>query len=103
MPKQPQDHRPAKSKTFTFVGLDGEKHTLPNASVGLAKLTGGDFEDAALGGEIAQVGYLFKLLRASGPTAEAHAALRALPQTEVMEILEAWGEHGDGDGASLGE
>lgn len=103
MPKQPQDHKPAKGKPFGFIDRDGTRHELPPASVGLSKLTGRDLRDAALGGEVGQLSYLFKLLEASGPDADALDALYALPQDEMVEILETWGDHGDGDGASLGE
>jgi hypothetical protein len=29
--------------------------------------------------------------------------LYSMPQSEVLDVLDAWGDHGDGDGASLGE
>lgn len=103
MPAQPQDHKPAKGEPFRFVDKDGKSHTLPLASEGRGRLSGRDLRDAALGGEIGQVAYSFKLLEAAGPSQEALDALYDMPQTEMMDILEAWGEHGDGEGTSLGE
>lgn len=99
--KQPQDFKkPAK---FTFDDAAGKTHTLPPATKGLDKLSGRDLRDAALGGEAGQVTYLFKLLEAVEPTKAALDALYAMPQSDMLGILQAWGEHGDGDGASLGK
>ena len=103
MPTQPQDHKPAKGQPFRFTDADGKAHKLPLVSEGHARLTGRDFRDAALGGDIGQVAYLFKLLEAARPDEAALDALYAMPQPDMLEILEKWGEHGDGDGASLGE
>ena len=103
MPTQPTDRKPKKGAPFPFTGKDGKRHTLPLASKGRAKLTGQDLRDAAVGGEIGQLGYLFKVLEAAEPSKAALDALYAMPQDEVMDVLQAWGEHGDGDGASLGE
>jgi hypothetical protein len=103
MPAQPQDHKPAKGKPFRFTDGDGKSHTLPLASAGRDRLTGRDIRDATLGGEIGQLGYLFKVLEAAEPNEKALDALYAMPQNEMLEVLQAWGDHGDGDGASLGE
>lgn len=100
MPKQPQDRKPPKGAPFVFHDGAGKKFTLP--PVGKATLSGADLMDATLGGEIGQVSYMFKKLQAAG-SPEAIAALRAMPEDEMMEVIKAWGEHGDGDGASLGE
>lgn len=100
--KQPED-RKTKATKFTFASLDGEIHTLPLASEGSAKLTGRDIRDAAMGGEMGQMTYLFKLLEAAGPDEDALDALYELPQDDMLEVLRKWGEHGDGDGASLGK
>lgn len=99
-PKQPEDHKkPAK---FTFEA-NGKTHTLPPATKGIDKLSGRDLRDASLGGEAGQVTYLFKLLEAAEPSKAALDALYEMPQTKMMDVLQAWGEHGDGDGASLGK
>jgi hypothetical protein len=103
MPTEPQDHKPAKGQPFKFTDAKGKKHTLPSADKGRAKLSGRDLRDATVNGEIGQMAYLFKTLEASGPKPEALDALYAMPQAEMMDVLDAWGEHGDGDGASLGE
>jgi hypothetical protein len=103
MPKQPQDHKPPKASLFHFADLEGKQQALPPASVGVGKLTGRDLRDASVGGEAGQMAYLFKVLEASEPTEAALDALYAMPQSEMMDVLTAWGEHGDGDGASLGE
>ena len=100
--KQPQD-RKTKAKAFEFTGADGESYTLPLASTGVEKMSGGDLMDAALAGEVGQVQYLFKVLVATEPDADALAALRAMPQDKMLDVIKAWGEHGDGDGASLGK
>lgn len=103
MPKQPQDHKPATGEPFRFTDGKGKSHTLPLASAGRDRLTGRDIRDATLGGEIGQLGYLFKMLEAAQPDESALDALYAMSQTDMLEVLQAWGEHGDGDGASLGE
>src|SRR5690349_16144664 len=103
MPAQPTDHKPKKGAPFKFKDKDGKSHTLPLASEGRAKLTGKDLRDASVGGEIGQLGYLFKALEAAEPKQDALDALYAMPQDEMLDVLSAWGEHGDGDGASLGE
>ena len=103
MPAQPQDHKPKKGAPFKFTDGDGKPRTLPPASKGRAKLTGRDLRDATMGDEGAQLGYLFKALEAAEPKPDALDALYAMPQDEMMDVLQAWGEHGDGDGASLGE
>ena len=102
MPTQPQDRRPKKGAPFKFTA-GGKSYTLPLASKGRAKLTGKDLRDASVGGEIGQLGYLFKALEAAEPKQDALDALYAMPQSDVMDVLSEWGEHGDGDGASLGE
>jgi hypothetical protein len=101
-PRQPQDRKP-KVKTFPFTGADGKPYTLPLASKGTEKMSGGDFMDAALGGEVGQVTYLFQVLVAAEPSPTALAALRTMPQDDMLDIIKAWGEYGDGDGASLGK
>ena len=98
-----QDHKPPKGAPFKFTGADGKKHTLPPASVGASKMTGRDLRDASIGGEAGQMAYLFKVLEASEPSKTALDAIYDMPQTDMMDVLTAWGEHGDGDGASLGE
>lgn len=103
MPTQPQDRKTAKGAPYTFTDAEGKKHTLPPASKGRHKLTGREFRDATLGGELGMTGYMFKLLEAAEPKETALDALYGMPQTEMMDVLQAWGEHGDGDGASLGE
>lgn len=103
MPKQPQDHKPPKGSPFRFTDGEGKRRTLPPVSIGANKLTGRDLRDASIGGEAGQMAYLFKVLEASEPTPAALDALYAMPQTDMMDVLTAWGEHGDGDGASLGE
>lgn len=106
MPTQPQDHKPKQNEKpapFTFTGGDGKKHTLPFASEGRARLTGRDVRDAALGGDIGQLGYLFKALEAADPGEKVLDALYGMPQDDMLEVLKDWGDHGDGDGASLGE
>ena len=102
MPTQPADHKPKKGAPFKFTA-DGKSYTLPLASKGRANLTGRDLRDASVGGELGQLGYLFKALEAAEPKPDALDALYAMPQDDMMDVLLAWGEHGDGDGASLGE
>lgn len=103
MPKQPQDNKPAKGEPFHFHDAKGKQHTLPLVSEGHKRLIGRDFRDAALGGEAGQLAYLFKVLEASRPDPKTLDALYEMPQDEMLGIVNAWGEHGDGDGASLGE
>ena len=91
------------AQPFKFTDAKGKSHTLPNADKGRAALTGRDLRDAAVGGEVGMVGYLFKTLEAAEPDPKALDALYAMPQAEMMDVLQAWGDHGDGDGASLGE
>lgn len=100
--KQPQDHKP-KSDRYPFTDSEGNSHTLPLIKTGAKNLTGADLMDAALAGEPGQITYLFQMLVAVKPSAKALAALRAMPQDEMLEIVNAWAEHGDGDGASLGK
>lgn len=100
--KQPQDHKPAKGAPFTFEA-GGESYTLPSADKGRAALSGRDLRDAALGGDIGQLSYLIKALEASKPDPDALDALYDMPQEDMLEVLSRWGDHGDGDGASLGE
>jgi hypothetical protein len=103
MPAQPQDHKPAQGEPFKFTDAKGKSHTLPLASAGKSKLSGRDLRDAAMGGEVGQVAYMFKLLEAAEPNEAALNALYDMPQDDMIEVLQAWGDHGDGDGASLGE
>jgi len=103
MPAQPTDRKPKKGAPFRFTDSAGKSHTLPLASKGRAKLSGQDLRDASMGGMVGQLGYLFKALEAAEPSKAALDALYAMPQSECMDVLQAWGEHGDGDGASLGE
>jgi hypothetical protein len=103
MPAQPQDHKPAQGEPFKFTDSKGKIHTLPNADKGRSRLSGRDLRDAALGGEAAQLGYLFKVLEAAEPSGKTLDALYDMPQSETMDVLKAWSDHGDGDGASLGE
>lgn len=91
---------PAKPFKFT---ANGKSYTLPNADKGRAALTGRDLRDATVGGEVGMMGYLFKTLEAAEPDQKALDALYAMPQAEMMSVLDDWGSHGDGDGASLGE
>jgi hypothetical protein len=88
---------------FTFTDADGKSHTLPPIAIGQVKMTGRDLRDASVGGETGQLGYMFKVLEAAGPSKAALDALYSMPQAETLDVLEAWGDHGDGDGASLGE
>ncbi len=103
MPAQPTDRKPKNGAPFRFTDGEGKSHTLPLASKGRAKLTGRDLRDALLGGEIAQLSYLVKVLEAAAPPVKTLDALYALSQADMLAVLNAWGEHGDGDGASLGE
>lgn len=100
--KQPEDHKKKPAK-FSFTDKSGKTHTLPPASVGISRMSGRDFRDAALGGEAGQAVYLFKLLEAAEPAKAALDALYDMPQTKMMDVLQDWGQHGDGDGASLGK
>lgn len=103
MPTQPQDRRSKQSEAFTFSGRDGKSYTLPNVSVGRDKMTGRDFRDASVNGDVGMLGYMFKMLEAAEPDEAALDALYEMPQAETLDVLQAWGNHGDGDGASLGE
>lgn len=103
MPARPQDHKPAKGDSFKFIDSEGKKHTLPPVSVGRKGLTGRDLRDAALQGEVGQIGYMLKILEHSKPNAKALDALYDMPQDDMLEVLKNWGEHGDENGASLGE
>lgn len=99
--KQPQDRKPAKGARFTFHS-DGKKYTLPLVSEAVAKLSGGDLMDSALGGDLGRIEYMFKALSAADAP-EATGVLRAMSPADMLEIINAWGEFGDGEGASLGE
>ena len=103
MPAQPQDHLPAKGEPFHFSDSTGKRHTLPPVVEGRNALTGRDLRDAALNGEMGQLGYMLKILENAKPHEAALDALYDMPQDEMLDVLKAWGEHGDGDGASLGE
>lgn len=104
MPTQPQDHRPAKNEPFRFTDSKGKAHTLPLASVGRSKLPGRDLRDAVLSEDgTGGLAYMFKALEAAGPDKAALDALYDMPQDDMSAVLNEWAEHGDGDGASLGE
>lgn len=100
--KQPADRKPAKGEPFRFTA-GAKSYTLPNVTKGRTALTGRDLRDAALGGELGQLGYLLKALEAAKPSKAALDALYDMSQPDMMDVLSAWGEHGDGDGATLGE
>ena len=102
MPTTPQDHKQKKGAPFRFTA-NGKSYTLPSAAKGRERLTGQDLRDASLNGEIGQLGYLFKALEAAEPKPDALEALYSMPQDDMLGVLAAWGDHGDGDGASLGE
>ncbi len=93
---------PTTPKTFTFKA-GTKSYSLPLASKGRKALSGRDLRDALIGGDDGQFAYLFKALEASKPSQAALDALYSLPQEEVVKIVVAWSEFGDGDGASLGE
>lgn len=99
---QPQDRKPAAGTPFKFK-VGAKSHALPSADKARAKLSGRDVRDAAMGGEIGQMAFLFKAVEASGATPVALNALYDLPGDEAVQILSDWAEYGDGDGASLGE
>ena len=103
MPKQPQDHKPAKGAPFRFTDGAGKQHTLPPVVDGQKALTGRDLRNAALGGEFGQLSYMIKILESAKPAADALDALYDMSQDDMLDVLKAWGEHGDGAGASLGE
>ncbi len=103
MPTTPQDHKTKKTVGYKFTDRDGKSHVIPPITKARESLDGGAFEDAVLAGEIGMLGYMVKCLRLCGATPETLAALRKLPQDEYIETLKAWGDYGDGDGASLGE
>lgn len=100
MVKQVQDHL---GDTFTFHDSKGRKHSLPPVTAGQDALSGRALRDAAVGGEAGQLAYMFRLLEAAKPKPETLDALYDMPQSEMLDILKAWGETGDGEGASLGE
>jgi hypothetical protein len=100
--KRPADRKP-KIKPFTFTGADGKQHTLPPVSKGKGALTGRDLREATLGGVDGQLAYMFKVLEGAKPPAATLDAIYGLSQDAMMNVLGEWGEHGDGDGASLGE
>lgn len=103
MPTQPQDRKPKKSAGFQFTDAAGKSHTLPLVTEAHRKMTGRDLRDAALGGEIGQLAYLLKAIEATEPSRATLDALYDMSQEDMMDVLKAWGEHGDGSGASLGE
>lgn len=89
---------------FKFKGADNKTHSLPSAVVARKNLPGRALRDAALGGEEAQLTYLFRLVEACGAKPTALDALYDLPQDDMLDVLRAWGKHVDTDeGASLGE
>lgn len=85
---------------FEFTDAEGKKWTLPFASGAAEHLTGQDLRDAVIDGQ--NVTYLIKSAEAVTDK-ETLKALYALPQKKMVEILDAWAEHGDGDGSNLGE
>lgn len=95
--KMPQDHQSADEFVFH---VNGKRHTLPLVTD--VELEGAELMDSMLGGEAGQLSYLFRKLRGAN-SPKAVAALRGLPESEMLQVLKDWGEHGDGDGASLGE
>ena len=101
--KQPADHQSKKATRFPFTDAKGKERFLPLASAGRAKMSGRDMRDAAVGGEVGQLAYLFKVLEAADPEPASLDALYDMPQEEMLDVLNAWGEFGDGDGASLGK
>lgn len=103
MTAQPQDHKPAKNQAFKFTAPGGKSYTLPAASKGSAALSGRDLRDAALGGDQGMIAYMIKALEAAKPTRAALDALYDMPQNDMVAVLKDWAQHGDGDGASLGE
>jgi hypothetical protein len=103
MPKQPEDHKTSKGEPFKFTASDGKTHALPFASEGRKKMTGRDLRDAAINGDVGQLGYMLKILEAAGPNPKALEALYDMPEDDMLAVLGKWGEHGDGLGASLGE
>jgi len=102
-PRQPQDRQPKKATSFPFTGADGKEYKLPLVEAAKSKLSGRDLRDAAVGGEAGQLSYLFKALEAAEPGEKALNALYSMPQEDTLDVLKAWGEFGDGDGASLGK
>ena len=103
MPAQPQDRKPAKGAPFKFAGHDdGKTYTLPLVSKARELISGREVRDAFVGGDDAKLAVMFKMADMAG-TPTALDALYDRPQGETLDILEAWGDHGDGAGASLGE
>lgn len=102
MPTTPQDRRTAKGRLFKFT-VGAKSYTLPPVSKGKKLMSGRDLRDAALGGELAELAYAIKVLEAAGPSQAALDALYSLDEVTMQNTLLDWGNHGDGEGASLGE
>jgi hypothetical protein len=99
-PKKPQDHLAKKASGFTF-DHDGTTYTLAPPSDGLAALPGRDLRDALLDGETGQMKLAFRCLELvediDGP---ALAALYAKPAPDMLQIVNAWFESADENGAT---
>lgn len=99
MPAEPQD-RKQKKVPFKFT-VEGVKYSLPSPNVDA--LPGRYLRDAALGGDDAQLAYMFKLLEVSAPEPASLEALYELPQTKMLDVLTRWGDHAQAGEVSVGE
>lgn len=102
MATTPQDHK-TKAKPFTFTGKDGKVYKLPLASKGAPEISGRAMRDAVMDAEMGEMKLGFALLEACGAAPEAVDALYDMRSAEMLEVIGAWLQHGDGDGASLGK
>lgn len=96
------DHLAPKPKPYTFK-VGAKTYKIPTATEANDSMDGADFFDVMASGDpAAQMGYSFRAF-AKVASPEALAAFKTLKPTKQAEVIHAWGEYGDGDGASLGE
>ncbi len=80
---------------------EDQEFALPFASTGAENVSGLAIRNASMGGEEEQLKLGFIMLEACDVDEETLAAFYSLPATSMLEHLETWMRHGDGDGASV--
>lgn len=100
--KKPEDHKP-KAKKFSFTNENGKRFTLPLASAGAEKIPGRVTRDAVMNpdDEAAQLRLGFAMLEESGASQEAVDAVYEKSTPAMLDLLGAWMQHGDGEGATV--
>lgn len=99
--KAPADRQPRlKAGEYAFTH-EGRTYKLPPASAAVGKISGQVFRDAVMGGDETKLS--LTMLEACGAPKATLDVLYSKSAPDMLGIVAAWMNAGDGVGASLGE